>query len=266
MIFCRIPLSNTDDNVYLDAYVADRVDGFTRKAIVVIPGGGYAKVCSSREGEPIAMAFMPYGYNAFVLHYSVNGATYPTQLIELAKAIKYVKDNADELNIDPNNIFTVGFSAGGHLSASAGVLWKDKRVSEAIGVPAEYVKPRGTMLIYPVINGNYHSYSFKRLVGKEEPSQADIDMISIDKNIDKDSSPAFILHTANDEIVDVRNSIEAAHAYATNGVPFELHIYPDSPHGVALGNEITGSQNKNWIRPNIAEWVRMAACWADKLK
>ena len=265
MKFFRVPLSQESDKVYLDAYIADEIGGFTRKAIVVIPGGGYGKVCSDREGEPIAMAFMPYGYNAFVLHYSVGGATFPTQLIELSRAIKYVKDNADELNIDPENIFTVGFSAGGHLSASAGVLWKNSNVQAAIDAPYGYTKPKGTMLIYPVINGEYHCHSFVNLLGKSEISESDKDTVSIDRNIDADSSPAFILHTANDRVVDVRNSIEAAHAYADAGVSFEMHIYPDSPHGVALGNEITGS-NPDWIRPNIAEWIRMAAYWADNLK
>ena len=266
MRYERISLSLESDKVYLDAYIADKVGTHVRGAIIVIPGGGYGTVCSDREGEPIAMAFMPYGYNAFVLNYSVGGATFPTQLIELSRAIKYVKDHAEELNIDPEKLFTVGFSAGGHLSASAGVLWKNSEVQNAIDMPYGYNKPKGTMLIYPVINGKYHKGSFVNLLGTNYPSEEEIASVSIEKNVDGDSAPAFILHTANDEIVDVRNSIEVAHAYADAGVPFELHIYPDAPHGVALGNEITGSLNPNWIRPNIAEWVRMAAYWADNLK
>ena len=265
MKFFRVPLSDESDKVYLDAYIADKIAGFTRKAIVVIPGGGYTQVCSDREGEPIAMAFMPHGFNAFVLHYSVDGATFPTQLIELSRAIKYVKDNALELDIDPEKVFTVGFSAGGHLSASAGVLWKNSEVQAAIDAPYGYTKPKGTMLIYPVINGDYHRYSFAHLLGKPDFDECEKNKVSIDRNIDSDSAPAFILHTVNDKVVDVRNSIEASHAYADAGVPFEMHIYPDSPHGVALGNEITGS-NPEWIRPNIAEWIRMAAYWADNLK
>ena len=265
MKFFRVPLSDESDKVYLDAYIADKIAGFTRKAIVVIPGGGYSQVCSDREGEPIAMAFMPHGFNAFVLHYSVDGATFPTQRIELSRAIKYVKDNALELDIDPEKVFTVGFSAGGHLSASAGVLWKNSEVQAAIDAPYGYTKPKGTMLIYPVINGDYHRYSFAHLLGKPDFDECEKNKVSIDRNIDSDSAPAFILHTVNDKVVDVRNSIEASHAYADAGVPFEMHIYPDSPHGVALGNEITGS-NPEWIRPNIAEWIRMAAYWADNLK
>ncbi len=111
MRFERIPLSSTDEDIYMDAYIADPTQMFTRKAILVIPGGGYAHVCSDREGEPIAMAFLPYGYNAFVLSYSVDRQkTFPAQLIEASLAIKHIKDNAEEYGINPNKVFVFSIS------------------------------------------------------------------------------------------------------------------------------------------------------------
>ena len=68
----KIVLSEKNKDAYLDAYLSDKLEWLTRKAIVVIPGGGYAEVCADREGEPIAQAFIPYGYQAFVLHYTVD--------------------------------------------------------------------------------------------------------------------------------------------------------------------------------------------------
>ena len=65
----RISLPNEEEQAYLDAYLADPIQNYTRKALLVIPGGGYSCVCADREGEPIAQAFQPYGYQAFVLHY-----------------------------------------------------------------------------------------------------------------------------------------------------------------------------------------------------
>ena len=259
----RIPLSSTDEEIYMDAYVADPIKALTRKAILVIPGGGYHSL-AEREGEPIAMAFLPYGYNAFVLHYSVGRRRpFPVQLIEVARAIKHIKDHAEDYGIDPDEVFTVGFSAGGHLSASAGVLWKLDEVREAVEMPYGYNKPKGCMLIYPVIS--QHTGSFKNLWCTDTPSEEQIRAVSIDQHVDADSAPAFILHTANDQIVNVSNAINVASAYSKAGVPFELHIYPDSPHGVALGNHITECGNEKWNRPAIAEWVRMAAYWADHL-
>lgn len=266
MRFEKIILSQERENVYMDAYIADPIKCFKRKAILVIPGGGYSHVCADREGEPIAMAFMPYGYNAFVLHYTVDKKhAFPTQLIEVATAIKYIKDHAEEFDIDPEELFTVGFSAGGHLSASAGVFWKLDEVQKAVEMPYGYNKPKGTMLIYPVIFYNGHSGSFKNLWATDEPTQEQVEATEIHRHIDADSSPAFIMHTANDQVVDVNGALLAAAAYSKAGVPFEMHIYPDSPHGVALGNEITECGNEKWNRPAIAEWIRMAAYWADHL-
>lgn len=264
MRFEKIPLSSTDEKIYLDAYIADPTKAFTRKAILVIPGGGYHHVCADREGEPIAMAFMPYGYNAFVLHYTVDQSkTFPVQIIEVAKAIKHIKDHAEEYNVDPNELFTVGFSAGGHLSASAGVLWKLDEVQKALEMPYGYNKPKGVMLIYPVIS--QHSGSFKNLWCTDTLTEEQLQAVSIDLHVDADSAPAFIMHTANDEIVNVSNSLSVAAAYSKAGVPFEMHIYPDAPHGVALGNTITSQGRPKWENSAIAEWIRMAAAWAESL-
>lgn len=267
MRFEKIPLSSTDESVYMDAYIADRVGDFTRKALLVIPGGGYNNVCSDREGEPIAMAFMPHGYNAFVLHYTVGRKQpFPVQLIEVARAIKHIKDHAEEYNIDSNAVFAVGFSAGGHLAASSGVLWKLPEVQAAVDMPYGYNKPTGVMLIYPVISAEYHAISFNNLVCSDAPTKEMLDACSIEKHVDADSSPAFIMHTVNDQIVNVKNALLLASAYADAGVLYEMHIYPDAPHGVALGNSITECGVEKWNNPAIAKWVEQAAAWAEALE
>ncbi len=260
MKFQKIQLT---ENSYMDAYIADKVKGFTRKAILVIPGGGYAGLATEREGEPIAQAFMPYGYNAFVLHYSVNKKPFPAQLIEASMAIKNIRDNSEEYDIDPNNVFVVGFSAGGHLAASLGTMWNKPEIYNAIDMPVGYNKPNGMMLIYPVVSPVYHLPSFENLLlGKVTDEK--LAECSIDKNIDENSAPAFIMHSSNDQIVNVRNSLSLANALADKGIKFEMHIYPDAPHGVALGNEITKCGNEKWIDTSIAKWVENAVEWAEK--
>ena len=264
MKFFQIPLSDTDKDIYVDAYIADPTNAFTRKAILVIPGGGYGKICADREGEPIAMAFMPYGYNAFVLHYTVGlKKPFPQQLIEATLAIKHIKDNAEDYGIDPEQLFVVGFSAGGHLTASTGILWKNEEVLKAVPMPYGYNKPRGIMPIYPVICE--HTGSFRNLWCTDTPTREQLAAVELDQHVDADSAPAFIMHTANDGVVNVKNALMLATAYSNANVPFELHIYPDAPHGVALGNAITAGTNEKWYNPAIAEWIRMAAAWADTL-
>ncbi|MBP3300307.1 MAG: alpha/beta hydrolase [Clostridia bacterium] len=265
MIFKTVQLRPEDEKITLDAYVADPYKTYKRKAILVIPGGGYGGICSDREGEPIALAFLPYGYNAFVLKYSVGRKRpFPAQLIEAALAIKHIKDHAEEYAIDPEEIFVVGFSAGGHLTASCGILWKHPAVYEAVDMPYGYNKPKGIMPIYPVIND--HLGSFKNLWCTDTPTQEQLDQTTLDRHVDSDSAPAFILHTTTDEIVPVKNALDLAGAYAKAGVPFEMHIYPEGPHGMALANEITAwDGNPAYINPEIAKWIGMAAAWANNL-
>ena len=271
MIFKRIQLDERAPEAYLDIYVADPTNHFIRKAILVSPGGGYGCICSDREGEPIAMAFMPYGYNAFVLHYSVkeNGRYFPSQLIQASLAMKHIRDNAEEYGIDKDKVFAVGFSAGGHLCASLGTMWHKKEIYDAIDMPFGYNRPTGIMPIYPVINGTEdwaHRGSFYNLLGTKEPTETQLIECSIEKNVDEHASPAFIMHTSNDQLVNVRNALVLANAYAALGKTFELHIYPDAPHGVALGNKITSHAHGYWENPEIEKWVAQAAAWAESIK
>ena len=266
MQYEKIYLKEGRPDVYLETYISDSLPNVTRKAILVIPGGGYGGVCADREGEPIALAFLPYGYSAFVLHYSVARVeAYPAQLREVTMAIKHIKDNAEKYGIDPDKLFVTGFSAGGHLTASAGVFWNRPEATEGLDIPYGYNKPRGIMPIYPVINPQWHDFSFFNLLCKDDPTQEELDYVSIDLHVDKDSVPAFVVHTADDACVGVHNALSLATAYANAGVDFELHIFPHAPHGIALGNDITECGNPLWNEPMIARWVEMAAYWAEKL-
>jgi len=270
MLFQRIYLEESKE-IYIDAYVADAIPNLTRKAILVIPGGGYSDVCSQREGEPIAMAFMPYGYNAFVLHYSHannDGRVFPTQLIQASKAVAFIKDHAQEYLIDPEHVFVVGFSAGGHLAGSLGTMWHKQEIYDEIEMPYGYNRPRGVMLIYPVVTGVEkfrHFLSYQNLLGDCDPSTEKLVMCSLEKNVDDRSCPLFVLHTSDDQLVDVRNSLILATAYAEAGLRFELHVYPKGCHGVALGNRVTRCNVDDWDNPSIAKWVESAAMWAESL-
>jgi acetyl esterase/lipase len=266
MIYEKIYLDENDKNVFLEAYIADKVGDFVRNAILVIPGGGYSQVCSDREGEPIAMAFMPYGYNAFVLHYSVgSGAKFPTQLIQASKAMAHIRDNAEKYNINPEKVFAVGFSAGGHLAASLGTMWDREEIKASLQIPHGYNKPNGMMLIYPVISAEFHKLSFNNLLQDEKDNPEKLKMCSIENCINENSAPAYIFHTSNDQTVDVRNSLTIANRLAELGIKFELHIYPDAPHGVALGNEITKCGVDKWCNKSIANWVENAVMWAENI-
>ena len=256
-----------NENTTLTAYIGDT--GYKRDAVLVIPGGGYCCVCADREGEPVALAFLGKGINAFVLDsYSINeNAVFPNPLIDASLAMKHIKDNADKYSIDKDRVFACGLSAGGHLCAALGSLWHLDLIYEKINMEYGYNKPKGIIPCYPVINGEYpHLGSFQNLTGKEAPSKEELESVSIDRFVSEKSVPAFITHTANDQVVPVENALLLAMAYSKANIPFALHVFPDSPHGSALGNKITSKGKEEWIKKDIEQWVDMALYWMEELK
>lgn len=264
----RIYPDPRDDSFFIDAYVASPHGSFARGAMVICPGGAYKTLSLFREGEAIAQAFMPYGYNCFVLHYSLtdSGKTFPTQLIQAAKTVKYVREHAEEFCIDPEKVLICGFSAGGHLAASLAVLWDRPDVLAEVG---DGCRPNGAVLLYPVITASEelgaHRASLYNLLGTKTPTQAQLDEVSLEKHVKENAVPAFLMHTTDDNAVGVGNSLAMAAAYSKVGVPFELHVYTGAGHGVALANDITVGARQNDTNPNIARWVELVAQWAETL-
>lgn len=262
---------NAKKEITLTAYIAGTAEdmkfNYKRKAILICPGGAYA-YCSNREGEPIATSFLAAGYNAFVLDYSVKnreqpGKKFPGQLIEAALAIKFIKDNAEKFNIDPNYVFVTGYSAGGHLAASLGILYNSEHVTNAIDMPENYARPTGMILAYPVItSGEYaHRGSIDNILHNEKEDEAALAKVSLEKRVDENTVPAFIWHTREDTTVPVENSIMLSAALAKNNIPFEMHIYPYGGHGLSLATPVVG-----YNRPSIAQWFNDAVRWIETIK
>ena len=240
-----------------------------RDAVIVCPGGGYHAL-SEREGEPIAARFLGAGFATFVLRYTISeGAADHKPLKQAALAIRHVRENAEKYNVNPNRIFICGFSAGGHLAGSAGAMWNDPALDELMqDAPRDICRPTGMILSYPVISGGEyaHKKSFYNLCGTETPTDEQLDHFSLEKRVDATTPPAFIWHTFPDTCVPVQNSLLMASAMRAAGVPFELHIFPDGPHGLALCDESTWSQNPAMLVPHNECWIDLAIRWMRDLK
>lgn len=269
MIHKKITLREDDPDIYMTTYLSE-LSGPPRDAMLVIPGGGYEIVCADREGEPIALAYMNEGFNAFVLHYSIGEkAVFPRPLCDASLALSYIRAHAAEFNINPNRIFVVGFSAGGHLAGSLGVMWDLPEVRELTGIAYGENKPNGVVLGYPVVSGKRyasHGGSFHRLHGKTDLSDEELELYSLENHVKSETAaPMFAFHTSNDQSVPVASPLLLALAYAKVGLPFELHIYPCGPHGIALANEATSLGNPLFESEAVATWLGHSIEWIKNI-
>ena len=258
-----VNLDPNNPQVKLDTYVSD-VSFPKRPAMLVIPGGGYSCVCSDREGEPIALAFTARGMNAFVLHYTVKPADPYKPLSDASLAMKWIREHAEELSVISEKIYVVGFSAGGHLAATLGTMWNDEHLNEMTGIKFGVNRPAGMILCYPVISASGHPGSFKNLLGAEFENTELRHAFSANERVSEHTCPAFIVHTASDDVVPVKNALEMAEALSEHGIPFELHIYPKGPHGMALANSDTNMGKSELTDTAYARWVDDVMIWMSR--
>lgn len=231
----------TDDpDVTLTTYISDISEEMkyanTKPAVLVIPGGAY-KFCSDREAEPIALAYLAKGFNAFVLRYSLNDkAAFPTPLNDAEKALRFIRDKADEFHIYPDKIAVCGFSAGGHLAAAVSTMSEEK--------------PNACILGYPCILDSTSPILAKPVE-------------SLDRYVTPNTPPTFIFAARDDGCVPIKNSLRYANKLDENGVGFELHIFSHGDHGFSLANGIVCDkqglkkcrQNSYWL-DRSAEWLK----------
>jgi acetyl esterase/lipase len=237
---------------YIESYPVDTPE--QRGAVVVLPGGGYAGR-APHEAAPIAERIVESGFNAFVVHYRVAPNRYPAPLADATRAMRIVRNDAANLNIDPDKIAILGFSAGGHLAASVGVYHSE---AKGIGDQIDNVsgRPDALVLCYPVITSgaHRHSGSMANLYGPDATAD-EIDHFSLERAVTKDTPPTYLWHTAADAGVPVQNSLLFAEALQQHQVPFELHVFPYGAHGLGLAPEDA----------HVARWFGLCAEWLEAL-
>lgn len=252
----------------LTAYVLEPYPDYcqnrTRPAMLVIPGGGYGHV-SNREKEPMALKFVSESFNAFTLEYSVSPVGHPAQLIEACMAMLYIRENAKELHVIPDKISAIGFSAGGHLCSMLATMFDDDAVKKVFGDKYILCRPDAVVLSYPVITSGEkvsHGGSFNVLAGDNKELR---DSLSTENRVKENSSPAFLWGTYTDPAVPIENSLLMANAYRKVGIPFELHIFSNGPHGLSLASEETSDgKRQDLVNISVQPWFDLAITWLKK--
>ena len=269
MLYEKIYFNENDPSVYLENYVYQNEKLPPRDAILIIPGGGYTHVCIDREGECTALAYATANVVPFVLFYNTDeDRRFPSHLLDAARAMKYIKDNAEKYNINPDRIFALGYSAGGHLCGTLAV--HHALAEKELGYPENSTRPHGIIMCYPVVSACLptHGGSMLHLLGKpvDQFTDEEKNLVSIEKNVTEKTPPAFIWHTSEDYGVPIYGSLELAKAYYRLKMPVELHVYPYDGHGSGLCTEITSNGMQTHVRPENAAWLENSVRWMKSIR
>ncbi len=219
--------------------------------IVVCPGGGYGGR-APHEGEPVAQWLNTLGISAVVLSYRVAPHRHPAPLQDAQRAIRTVREQARIWNIDPRKVGILGFSAGGHLAATAATHYDTGKRGAADPVERHSCRPDAVVLCYAVISFGVHRHqgSMNNLLGDTVDEEVRR-LLSNETQVNAQTPPTFLWHTADDAAVPVANSLLFATALGNHGVPFALHVFPHGRHGLGLAQD----------DPQVGVWTTLCGSW-----
>ena len=232
-------------------------DGRKHPAVLIMPGGGYGTVCESTEGTPIARKFNELGWHAFVLDYrTAPEVRFPAPQQDAMRAMKLIRANAGKWNVISDQVVSCGFSAGGHLAGSLGILCDD--LSADAGDEADHCShlPDMMILCYGVLAFEEwsHQGTLQALSGSDDPEVWR--KYSLPDLVTDRTPPAFVMHTICDQVVPYRNSVVFAEAMAAAKRPCELALYYWGDHGMLLG--------KNTL--DVIHWPEQAVQFMESLQ
>jgi acetyl esterase/lipase len=225
-------------------------------SVIICPGGGYSILAWNKEGTKVAEEFNKWGITAFILRYRLPDDTTMIDksiapLQDAQQAVRLVRSSAAEWGIDKNKIGIMGFSAGGHLAATAATHFTYK--ADQKNTDTTSVRPDFAILVYPVISFDTsfaHIGSRNKLIGTN-PAADRVAFFSNELQVTANTPPTFLVHAGDDKAVPVENSIRFYQACIKNKVPVEMHLYPKGGHGFGLNNPTT---TDNWME-RLKNWL-----------
>lgn len=248
------------EKVSIPSYQYFRVstDNTKRPCVIICPGGSYAILAAGHEGSDLANYFNSIGVNALVLKYRIPNAENQIDksiapLQDAQQAILLARTNADSWGIDENKIGIMGFSAGGHLASSLATHYNDIKIDNPSKIS---LRPDFQILIYPVISFGPEGHEGSRinLMGNanDDKTQKAIHYFSSEKQITKDTPPAFLVHSKDDDVVPVANATHYFDNLIAHKVPAEIYLYEKGGHGYGMKNATSEilwtSVMKTWMQ------------------
>lgn len=247
---------NIGDQARMDIYRPAKCNG---TLVIVAPGGGYSIVSSFNEGVYVAKWLNDHGYMAVVLKYRMPNGRQTVPLTDIQNAIRYCRHKAFSWGID--RIGVMGFSAGGHLAATAATMY-----------PGALTRPDFAVLIYPRItlrrgesNGTKHGLLGKdeTWAGKELEHERLLAYWSPETHVTTDTPPCFIALSADDRTVAPTNALPFYSELVSHKVPVELHVYPTGGHGWGFSYEKYKGEGRDNFAPYRADFESALLRWLD---
>jgi len=236
-----------------------REDLQTGIAVIVCPGGGYGGLALDHEGDRIAAWLNKHGIHASILKYRHAPAyRHPIPKQDVQRAVRTLRHRARHSRGAIQTVGVLGFSAGGHLAATAATQFDDGDPEADDEIERESSRPDFAVLCYPVITlgGKYaHKGSRRNLLGDNPPFDL-VDRMSMERNVTAKTPPVFLWHTADDQAVPVQNSLLFYDAMAAVGIPGELHVFQSGRHGLGLAPD----------NPDVAAWADLCITWIKNTK
>ena len=247
-------LGNISKLARLDLYFPKKPNG---QMVVVCPGGGYSIVSSYNEGLYAADWFLSKGITVCVVKYRLPNHNHTVPYADVANAFRYCRANAEGWGV--KQIGVIGFSAGGHLAATASNLWADA-----------VTRPDFSILIYPVItitSGITHHGTHKNLLGEKKMLQEKyLDRYSLEKQVNRFTPPTFIALCSDDATVPAENSLMYYNKPIDVAVPVEMHIWPTGGHGWGFSSEKFKGKGKDKFAYARAEFEASLERWLEALR
>lgn len=229
-------------------------DKNTGTGILVCPGGGYAFEAMNKEGYQVAKWLNTLGVAAFVLKYRHGSRyRYPAPFQDATRAMRIIRYRATKWHLKSDKIGIMGFSAGGHLASTVGTHFDYGKPDAKNPIERVSSRPDFMILAYPVItmeDSFTHEGSKHELLGPH-PNPKLVELLSNEKHVTSQTPPTFIVQATTDPVVPVQNSVAFYEALHKHGVPVEMHLYENGPHGFGLAKKY----------PLLSTWPDLCRNW-----
>ena len=233
--------NTTQTDLYI--YKADPAIA-TGQAVVVVPGGGYRKICIKYDGFEVAKYLRSIGITAVLVKYRLPNGHYEVPLEDAQRAMHYTRSEGAKWGVDPAQVGILGSSAGGYLAAHVSTVTPDEQ------------KPAFAILIYPVISGTTHSThhgTFNHMLGKGR-TDAEQEYFSLENRVTATTPPTLLLLADDDLTVPTTSSMRYYKALCRFGIPAAMHVFPSGGHGWAGHDEYRYADP---AKEAIADWLEI---------